>query len=709
MLKRTSFLLLLAAILIMVAATIIEKFTGSATAIYGSWWFAAVWAMLAICGVFYLLRRHLLRRPVVLLLHLSFVIILLGALITHLWGQQGVIHLRLDEPSSAYITEQGRLQQLPFSVTLTRFDIQTYPGTQTPMDYVSALRLSTGDTLTVAMNHIGQQAHYRFYQSSYDSDLQGSLLSVSYDPVGIGVTYLGYGLLFLSMALLLLLPHEGFRRTLRQLGSIGISRSLWLPLALLLCAAQAEAKPRSVPAQQAHEFCSLYVYYNGRICPLQTVARDFTIKLYGRPSYKNCTAEQVFTGWVLFPLTWQDEPLKERKGQYAYEQKAVQQMLLSGQFTRLFPIGDQGAWYSPHSVMPNDVPEDQWTFIRRSLDYLAELAGRSDYEAFSTTVAKIRRYQQREAHDVLPSDSHFQAELFYNQADYTRPLAMAFATLGILLFIAYVVLSGRQRSLPAWLIYTCHALLGLAFGYLLLLFGLRWYVSGHLPLSNGFETMQFMALCLVLLTFVLQRRMLLVIPMGFLLCGLTLLVSTFGQSNPQITHLVPVLQSPLLSIHVCIIMVSYCLLAFTFMNGIAYLVGARFTMHGARLSMHNARLNASDDGGNNRASCIDNREPLTQLSRLLLYPALFCLAAGIFIGAIWANVSWGRYWGWDPKEVWALITLLVYSFALHSESLPWFRRPGHFHLFMVLAFLTVLMTYFGVNFLLGGMHSYANG
>jgi ABC-type transport system involved in cytochrome c biogenesis permease subunit len=256
---------------------------------------------------------------------------------------------------------------------------------------------------------------------------------------------------------------------------------------------------------------------------------------------------------------------------------------------------------------------------------------------------------------------------------------MAFATLGIVLFLFFVVRLGRGRLVPSWLVYVCDVLIVLAFVYLLLLFGLRWYVSGHLPLANGYETMQFMALSLLLLTLVMQRRFLLVLPFGFLLGGLTLLVSMMGQSNPQITHLMPVLQSPLLSLHVCVIMISYSLLAFTFLTGLA-----------ALLSRQEAFV-----------------QQLADVSRMLLYPALFCMAAGIFIGAIWANVSWGRYWGWDPKEVWALITLLVYAFAFHSESLPIFRRPRFFHIFMVLAFLTVLMTYFGVNFVLGGMHSYA--
>ena len=100
-------------------------------------------------------------------------------------------------------------------------------------------------------------------------------------------------------------------------------------------------------------------------------------------------------------------------------------------------------------------------------------------------------------------------------------------------------------------------------------------------------------------------------------------------------------------------------------------------------------------------------ETITVLSRLMLYPAVLLLAIGIFLGAVWANVSWGTYWSWDPKEVWALVTMIVYGIAFHRNSLPWLRRPLAFHLYLFFAFLTVLMTYFGVNYLLGGMHSYA--
>ena len=253
-------------------------------------------------------------------------------------------------------------------------------------------------------------------------------------------------------------------------------------------------------------------------------------------------------------------------------------------------------------------------------------------------------------------------------------------TMGFLSFGWVLVRVLRQRSVSEassrWMIVWQSALL-VALFFHAVGYALRWYIGGRIPLSNGYETMQFLALCVLVLAFVFRRRFVFVIPFGFLLSGFTLLVSYLGQMNPQITPLMPVLISPWLSAHVSCIMVSYALLAFTWLNGWLGLFVSR------------------------------EAERLMLFSRLLLYPAVFFLGVGIFIGAVWANVSWGRYWAWDPKEVWALITFMVYALPFHADSLRYFRRPQFFHLYMLLSFLTVLMTYFGVNYFLGGMHSYA--
>jgi ABC-type transport system involved in cytochrome c biogenesis permease subunit len=193
--------------------------------------------------------------------------------------------------------------------------------------------------------------------------------------------------------------------------------------------------------------------------------------------------------------------------------------------------------------------------------------------------------------------------------------------------------------------------------------------------------MQFMAWCCAALSLLLYRRVgIISLPAGLLICGFALMVAGFGESNPQITQLMPVLASPLLSIHVVLIMMSYALFAFIMCNGVTALIMSHKS---------------------------EQVERLRRISLLALYPALFMLAVGIFIGAVWANQSWGTYWSWDPKETWALITMLIYAMLLHDNSLKPLRKPLTFHIYAVLAFVAVLMTYFGVNFVLGGMHSYA--
>ncbi len=733
---------------LLMSATIFEKVYGSAAVahyIYGTTWFALFWAVLAVCALCYLCRVRLYRRPVLFLLHLSFAVILLGAGVTHFFGQSGTVHLRQGEALGSFTegdetTNDAVQHDFPFTVTLNRFELQTYPGTATPMDYISTLRFSDCPLdMKVSMNHIVQHQGYRFYQSGYDPDGAGTQLAVSYDPVGIALTYVGYALLFVSLIFLLVAPHETFRRML----SAARSEKRLFGVALLICgtwiaggiptvaAPTHEGKnaaqlpmPKHLPKTAAQEFGTLYVLWNGRICPLQTVARDFTTKLYGRDTYRGLTAEQVFTGWYFFPSSWGEQPMIRIKSaaarrvlgissQYAAwndyidpqrgnkiaealdtqsgleeanEKYNILAMHLSGRMLYIYPChpdtlhAETIRWCSPGENLPMTLPSDQWFFIRKSMDYVGELVQQRDYEQLSHTLQKIRAYQVREAGDALPSEGRFRAELLYNDLRHTRPVAMVLLTLGLLSFgfTLYSLLRGIKSRLMTRL---STGLLLCSLIYLAVLLALRGYVSGHLPMTNGYETMQLMSFCSLALTLGLHRRYALALPFGFMLGGLTMLVSMLGEANPTITPLIPVLASPLLSLHVVLIMLAYSLLAFTMLNGVTALILRRD----------------------------DQQQALQRLSALILYPALCLLAAGIFVGAIWANCSWGRYWGWDPKEVWALITLLLYALPLHRTTFRSFDRPRFFHVFLVLAFLSVLMTYFGVNFLLGGMHSYANG
>ena len=725
---------------IIMVATIMEKIHGTEYAlqnIYHADWMIALWTTATLSGIVYVLQRRMQRQPVTLCLHLAFAVILLGAFVTHTTGRQGQMHLRVGEYSNQYLLPDSTMEKFPFSISLHGFEVTRYAGTETPMDFTSTIIIYDNERIegTVSMNSIFKHRGYRFYQSGYDNDERGTLLAVSHDPWGMGITYAGYALLLLSMILFFVQPGSRFRAVLRR-GSAA------LLLILIASAANAQEEPHTLPAGIAEKFCDIHVYYNGRICPLQTLAIDFTAKVYGKRSYKGYTAEQVLCGWFFFYDEWKNEPMIKIKGSKvkkildisgnyaaltdfadrngyrleeaihgsssqelknvasANEKFNIISMLCTGSLLKIYPYTDgkgETTWYSLADKLPQDIPYEQSLFIDKSMDLVAEKVAMGDYDAVAATLDKIRKYQIKEAGGSILSDATFNAEKLYNSTNSNKALAMVCLTIGIITFLSFCLRSREnacaisnvcEKSKGYFKIpFICVALKVLAwavFAYISMQIALRWYISGHIPLSNGHETMMFMAWCSILLTPFAGKRTRLLLPFGYIVCGFTLLVASMGEATPKITPLMPVLQSPLLCIHVLVIMVSYTLLAFTMLNGIAAVI------------MKTTRKNREEEIAE-----------LQRISTLILYPALFLLTAGIFIGAVWANVSWGRYWGWDPKEVWALITMLVYSATLHSSSIKAMRRPMFFHIYCIGAFLTVLITYFGVNFILGGMHSYA--
>ena len=748
LLKRTAFSLLGILLLILTIATILEKIYGTDFVneyIYSCVPFVILWGVTAITSLLYIIKSKLHRQPVIFLLHLSLLFILAGAFTTWIYGEQGTMRVRQGEQQTSFTDSKGISHQLPFSITLNQFEIIYYKGTLAPMDFISHISVADKDCHRqiqgkVSMNHIFSYQHYRFYQSGYSEDNEGSVFSVSHDPYGIGITYAGYTLLLLSTVFFFFSPQSRFRQLLK---SPLLHRSLTVILLLFAFSLNSNflkansPSPKVLPREVAEHFGDLYILYNNRICPLQTFARDFTIKLYGSSSYKGLTPEEVLTGWLFYYDSWKNEPiiriksnearklleiegnyarLKDyistineyklekmmnhiRSGEQVTDKRGIEEadekfniinLVCTGAMMKIFPCrniaGKTLEWYSQSDQLPQDMDNDKWVFIRKSMSYVNEMIVMKKYNDACLLLEKIKKYQQKECDGLLPADNKFKAEKIYNQFDYSKSVAMACICIGLICFIYYCHCMASQKRTSRKAIIILNILLWIVFTYLSAAICLRGYVSNHLPLSNGFETMQFMAWCTLLLTFLLQRKFAMLLPFGFLLCGLTLMVSMLGESNPQITQLMPVLQSPLLSIHVVVIMIAYSLLAFIMLNGVTAVI------------LHQSQK-----------ECKEQIERLQIISQIILYPAIFLLAIGIFIGAVWANVSWGRYWGWDPKEVWALITMLVYALALHPRSLPWFHRTMFFHVFCITAFITVLITYFGVNFLLGGMHSYANG
>ena len=269
------------------------------------------------------------------------------------------------------------------------------------------------------------------------------------------------------------------------------------------------------------------------------------------------------------------------------------------------------------------------------------------------------------------------AEIIYNHiAIPTIPFIVSLAW-GMFLFILLAVYLSRNRSYPRWAKLTSACLGWILLVYLTLTLGLRWGLSGQVPFAGRYSVMMLMALFSAVAVCILWKKHPLVLPMGFLLSGFTMLLAARSGDGTQITHLMPVLRSPLLSIHVLSMMLSYTLLGIAAFNGIMGLIVPK-----------------------------DASRRLRDISLVILYPAVFLLVFGTFIGAVWANISWGNYWGWDPKETWALVTFMVYSFALHGRILKPFRNSRFFHGFCIAAFVCVLITYFGVNLILGGIHSY---
>ena len=741
--KFLSFGSLLVLVVVLMAGSILEKIMGTAEVyerVYTSSITLILWGVMTVCALGYLWRQKVQNIKITFALHLSFVLILAGALVTHYLGLQGTVHLRQGEEAVCHFESKDHIRtELPFSIGLQEFELEYYAGTFSPMDYVSKLVVTSPEGERrigkVSMNNIFNYQHYRFYQSGYDRDGKGTILAVSHDPYGIGLTYAGYACLLLSMMLFFFQKKSRFRMLLKHpvLKRMGAVCLLLIAGTSIMVAAvttnptstpQTPGRPRALPKSAAAAFGDLYIYYNDRICPVQTVAKDFTIKLYGKSSYKGLNAEQVLSGWLFFYDSWKEQPIIRVKDaetqrllgiQDAYAcvndfvdvhgyklQKTLEEnasdgvktanekfnlvsMASTGSLFKIYPYrlpeNHVSVWYSFADQTPRSIPSEEWGFIRNSMSYVAEKIAMRDYQEVIHLLGKIKRYQEKRG-DNLPSPMKFESEKWYNTTNINRPLAMVSVTIGILtfgLFCKMLVTRRKSKKLSAILL----GVMGLISLYLAVHLGLRGYISGHLPMSDGFETMLFMAWCTTLFTLIAQRKFTMALPFGFLICGLAMMVAMLGESNPKVTNLIPVLQSPLLSIHVVVIMIAYSLLAFTMLNGITALI------------LHFSTKDYTDE-----------ILYLSVVSKIILYPAVFLMTIGIFVGAVWANVSWGRYWGWDPKEVWALITMLVYSLALHP-SLSWFKKPVFLHTFCIIAFLTVLVTYFGVNFLLGGKHSYA--
>ena len=721
--------------LVMMIATFVENSKGSTfahTYIYSSIWFVVLWALFACTSIIYMIRRKLYKRIPIILVHTAFVVILLGAFTSWLTSESGDIYLRKGIPTNEMITKEKKTVLLDFPLKLKEFKVIYYPGTDAAMDYVS--ELTTGnETINISMNNIGEYKGYRFTQAGYDDDMQGTHLGVYYDPWGICITYIGYILLFISFIVMLFNKHTRIRRLYQH--AIDPQKAKTTIIAALLAipvfASQVGAQElKKIDEKVANDFGKICVLYNSRICPINTVATTFVTKLSGKPTWNGMSANQIFAGWIFDVANWEnakmieikdketqkilgiddkwasfsdfwneyneyklEKPLNDayrtgnkdmqKKLRDADEKFNVIRMLYNGELLRMFPYTDRTGkitWLAPGEKNTHGtLPSKEWYFVRKSMDYLAESIMVNAYARAKVLIQKIYDYQHIRGKEVIPSKGAIYAELIYTSINSQHLPIMLYLTLSLLLVIVSTMkLSDKNEKRCNMIKYI---LIAVMIVHTTILLGLRWFISGHLPLSNGYETMQFMSWAVLVITILMHKKFNIIMQYGPLLSSFALLVAMITDSNPQITQLMPVLQSPLLSVHVMVIMFSYALFGLMALIGIQGIV-----------AHHKGEQEKEDK--------------LAAMSQFLLYPASSLLTIGIFIGAIWANVSWGKYWSWDPKEVWALITMLIYAAPLHSD-IKWMQKNHHIHIYMIVAFLSVLMTYFGVNYFLSGMHSYA--
>lgn len=754
MVKKIIFILYILVLVCMASATIVEKSQGTDYAhahYYGAWWFILIWAVLAALGAFYIIKRKV-KCASTLALHLSFIIILAGALLTHISAKRGMIHLRIGQPTDTYMAqdeEQGmKEEKLPFSLCLQKFEAKMHDGTNAVADYSSKFTVIDGDDKSegeVSMNNIYSHRSYRLYQSSYDEDGKGSVLAINADPYGIPVTYTGYALLFISLVWMLFDPKGGYRKLLKspllKKGALMTALILSMGNIQTLHAESATGNLQNavLPKETAEKFGELHILYNDRICPVQTFALDFCKKIYGARSYQGLTAEQVLSGWVFYGNTWANEPFIKIKsgemktamnlpdyaslntffnremggytiGQYVQEyyngqqdkfhqqvadidgkiqiimelREGVSLKVLPYTFTKNvkatkdhpFIKAGTTTWFSPVDKLPQAVEHQHALYIRNVFSLLNGDVKAGNTSRVNEFFVKMKKYQEVSSGNSLPTATQYKAERINNAFPFATILFMANLTLGFIALFYAIYRMTKKKEIKALNI-ALPILLGVSFLALTFGLALRWIISGNIPMSNGYESMLTVAWFVMLISILMQLRIRIVMVFGFLISGFFLLVSHINQMDPAIGQMMPVLNSPLLSIHVSIIMMSYALLSLTFICGI---MGICLRSHG---------------------------EELQALSRIFLYPALTTMGFGIFIGAIWANVSWGNYWSWDSKETWALITFMIYAVVVHTQSLPVFRKPLVYHIYITLAFMSIAMTYFGVNYFLTGMHSYA--
>ncbi len=687
----------------------------------------------------------------------------------YVYGSKGVEgtpqHVKGGQTDLA-IAYGARQIQLPFSIKLRDFIMDRYPGTNSASSYASEVTLidprkNLKRDQRIYMNNILNYDGYRFFQSSFDQDELGTVLSVNHDFLGTWISYTGYFFLTLGMILTLFSKKSRFSEIARRLKDMHLTdqvrstASLLFILALLLpqtgrAQSTAGAPVHVIDKNHAEAFGKLLVQdHKGRMKPMNTLTSEVLRKISRKESLFGMTSDQIFLGMTFYPEEWAGQPMIKLSSQEAIrnlipiqgnlasfndffspngqyllkdqvrkafgmqnadrnqfdkeimkidERVNICNMIFNGSMARIYPTENhpEKLWLTPSDVVhQTDQAVETPPFIKNFFGAYAgaiqESMNTQDWTLANQQVAALHQYQQEKGGDLLISDSKVNMELLLNKMNVFSRLSKIYGMLGLVFLVLFFAKVFKPSLNMKWPTRISFYLLVACFVAHTVGLGIRWYVSGRAPWSNGYESMIYIGFTTVLAGLIFSRKSLGGMTATAILAATILMVAGLSWLDPEITPLVPVLRSYWLTIHVSMEAGSY-----------------GFLMLGAIIGLLNLVLMIFLTRRNEERVFRTIRE-MTYVSEMTLIGGLFMVSTGTYLGGVWANESWGRYWGWDAKETWALVTTLVYAFILHMRFIPGLRGQYAFNLASLFGFASVMMTYFGVNYYLSGLHSYAAG
>ncbi len=641
---------------------------------------------------------------------------------------------------------------LPFRIHLKDFQLERYPGSESPSSYASEVVLidekeNVERDVRIYMNNTLLYKGYKFFQSSYDRDEKGTVLSVNYDFWGTWISYLSYFLLAVGFALSLINKNSYFRYLVQRLkkSSVKATTLILLVAGLTFGSSAQEGSGAGIPAienEVVKSFSEIWVQsIDGRIKPMSSLTSEIVRKVSRKSSIYGKSSDEVVISMMTYPEVWQKKPIVrvadktlatdlgirgkyisieqlfdaqgnyriaeqvqaafnkpaafrnrvEKEYIYLDERVSICFMVFRGSLFNIFPRQRvEDSWYSPGDEAKEYTGGDS-IFIRSGFSLLFQSIRQNNNGEALEVLNAVDKFQKKYGNDLLPSETVKRAEILYNNVNPFERMFPFYLLFGFLLLLVLFINIFRQKPLPSLLkksfFYT------IVFLFIVHTAGIiiRWYISGRAPWSNGYESVVYVAWAAMLAGIIFGRKYPMVIGTAAFLAGISLFVAHLSWMNPEITPLVPVLKSYWLTIHVSIITASYGFLGLSAFLGILVLI-----LMVLRKNSNEHKVNLFID-------------QLTSINEMSATVGLYFLTLGTFLGGVWANESWGRYWGWDPKETWSLITIVIYSFIVHMRLVPSLRGVFNYTMASVVGFASVIMTYFGVNYYLSGLHSYGKG